>query len=252
VKAHGWTGGESEEPWASVVAIACGLATGMVCGLGNGLLVTRLRVLPFVATLGMLGIARGLAQRLASGQTVAFVATDEGKSYWPDWTTRLGAVEPEPPWLLFGFGVWSVLMVALAAAVVLRYSVLGRHCFAIGSNEAAARLCGVPVERTKLLLYVLAGLITGWAGILQTARGRTGNHNAAAGLELEVIAAVVIGGGSLSGGEGSIGGTLLGALLLGAIQSACSTLQLENEVRFIVVGAIIVGVGALNASRQGK
>ncbi len=236
-----------EEPWASLAALAVGLGTGVAAGLANGLLVTRLRVLPFVATLGTLGVARGLGQWLAGGQTVAFV---EGGATWPAWTDWLGQIEPEQSWLLFGPGVWSVLAVAAAAAVLLRFTVLGRHCFAIGSNEATARLCGVNVTRTKLLLYVLAGLITGWAGILQAARGHTGSHNAQAGLELEVIAAVVIGGGSLSGGEGSVGGTLLGVLLLAALQSACAALDLGNEARFIVVGAIIVGVGALNGWRQ--
>jgi ribose transport system permease protein len=236
-----------QEPWASAAAILTGLATGVLCGLANGLLVTRFRVLPFVATLGMLGIARGVGQRLSKGQPVTFNA--EG-GRWPAWTDWLGRPSPEPEWLLFSPGVWTVLVVALAAAVLLRYTVLGRHCFAVGSNEATARLCGVRVGRTKVVLYLLAGLITGWAGVLQTARSRSGHFNVQAGLELEVIAAVVIGGGSLSGGEGSILGTLLGALLLAVLQSACITLELENEVRFIVVGVIIVGVGALNGWRQ--
>jgi ribose transport system permease protein len=235
------------EPWSSLAAIGAGLGAGVLAGTFNGLLVTRLRVVPFIATLGTLGVARGLAQWLAKGKTVAFV---EQGVFWPQWTEWLGRIEPEPRWLLFGWGVWSVLVVALVAGVMLRYTVLGRRCFAIGSNEATARLCGVAVERTKLLLYVLAGLITGWAGVLQTARLHAGSHNVQAGLELEVIAAVVIGGGSLSGGEGSVAGTLLGALLLAALQSACVTLNLENEVRFIVVGTIIVGVGALNSWRQ--
>jgi ribose transport system permease protein len=235
------------EPLVSMAAIVAGLGTGVAAGAANGLLVTRLRVVPFVATLGTLGVARGLGQWLAEGQTVAFVRRGV---FWPAWTEWLGRVEPEPSWLLFGLGVWSVLLVALAAGVMLRYTVLGRHCFAIGSNEATARLCGVNVQGTKFLLYVLAGLITGWAGVLQTARGRTGSHNVQAGLELEVIAAAVIGGASLSGGEGSMVGTLLGAFLLAALQSACVTLRLENEVRFVVVGIIIVGVGAWNSWRQ--
>ena len=119
---------------------------------------------------------------------------------------------------MFGPGVWSVLLVALAAGVMLRWTVLGRYCFAIGSSEATARLCGIHVSRTKLLLYVLAGLITGWAGVLQTARGRTGSFNVQAGLELEVIAAAVMGGASLSGGEGSVVVTLLGVLAGGAAE----------------------------------
>jgi ribose transport system permease protein len=236
-----------EDLWASVAGILVGLGTAVLCGLCNGLLVTQLRVLPFVATLGMLGVARGLGQHLSKGQPVAFA---DGGVHSPPWTDWFGRTSPEPAWLLLSPGVWTVLLAALAAAVLLRYTVLGRHCYAIGSNEATARLCGVRVRTTKLVLYLLAGLITGWAGILQTARLRSGHFNAQAGLELEVIAAVVIGGGSLAGGEGSIVGTLLGALLLGVLQNACVTLGLENEVRFIVVGAIIVGVGAWNGWRQ--
>jgi ribose transport system permease protein len=245
VLAYRWTGGH--EPWTSAVAMAVGLATGALFGLANGLLVTGLRVLPFVATLGTMGVARGLGQHLAEGRTIGF--SDQGVVS-PGWTEWLGKIEPEPAWLVFGPGVWSVLLVALAAAVMLRWTVLGRHCFAIGSSEPTARLCGVHVGRTKLVLYILAGLITGWAGVLQTARGRTGSFNVQAGLELEVIAAAVIGGASLSGGEGTVLGTLLGAFLLAALQSACVTLRLENEARFVVVGLIIVGVGAWNSWRQ--
>jgi ribose transport system permease protein len=245
VLAYRWAGGE--EPWASVAAVTAGLLTGMAFGLTNGLVVTRLGVLPFVATLGTMGVAQGVGRQLSGGRTVGFA---EQGGVAPAWTLFLGKLEPDPPWLLFGLGVWSVLLVALAAGLLLRYTVVGRHCFAIGSSEATARLCGVQVPRTKLLLYVLAGLITGWAGILQTARGSTGSFNVQAGLELEVIAAAVIGGASLSGGEGTVIGTLLGAFLLAALQSACVTLQLENEVRFIVVGFIVIGVGAWNSWRQ--
>jgi ribose transport system permease protein len=245
VLAYRWSDGQ--EPWASVVAIAFGLATGALFGLANGLLVTWLRVLPFVATLGTMGVARGLGQHLAEGRTIGF--SDQGVVS-PRWTEWLGKIEPEPAWLVFCSGVWSVLLVAIGAGVMLRWTVLGRHCFAIGSSEPTARLCGVQVERTKLVLYVLAGLITGWAGVLQAARGRTGSFNVQAGLELEVIAAAVIGGASLSGGEGAVLGTLLGAFLLAAMQSACVSLRLENEARFVVVGLIIVGVGAWNSWRQ--
>jgi ribose transport system permease protein len=245
VLAYRWMGGE--EPWASVAAIVVGLLTGMGFGWINGSVVTRLQVLPFVVTLGTMGVAQGLGQQLSGGTTVGFA---EGGLQTPPWTRLLGKIEPEPTWLVFGLGVWSVVLVALAAGVMLRYSVLGRHCFAIGSSEATARLCGVNVPRTKRLLYVLAGLITGWAGVLEASRGGTGSFNVKAGLELEVIAACVIGGASLSGGEGTVVGTLLGALLLATLQNACVTLDLRNEVRFIVVGVIIVGVGAWNSWRQ--
>lgn len=229
---------------ASIWAVAAGVLAGAAVGLGNGLIVTRLKVIPFVATLGMMGVARGLGQYLSEGQPVRFPAP------LPDWIPWLSTVEPEPWWLIIGPAPWSVLLLAAVAAILLRYTILGRHCYAIGSNEATAKLCGVRVDRTKILIYTLAGLCTGWAGVIQTARSGGGFYNVQAGLELEVIAAVVIGGGSLNGGEGTISGTLIGALLLAILSSGCSILRYSNDFRFIVIGLIIVGVAALNNWRQ--
>jgi ribose transport system permease protein len=134
--------------------------------------------------------------------------------------------------------------------VLLRYTVLGRYCYALGSNEATARLCGINVNRTKVILYTLAGLLTGWGGVLQFARSSSGLHDVAAGLELDVIAAVVIGGGSLSGGEGTVTGTLIGALMITVLSNGCSKLGLPMEFRFIIIGLIIVVVSAINMWRQ--
>jgi ribose transport system permease protein len=127
---------------------------------------------------------------------------------------------------------------------------LGRHCYALGANEATAWLCGIRVERTKVVVYTLAGLLTGWAGILQFARSQAGLHDVQAGLELEVIAAVVIGGGSLSGGEGTVLGTLVGAFMIAVLGNGCSKLNLPMEFRFIIIGMIIVVVSAVNTWRQ--
>jgi ribose transport system permease protein len=237
-------------PWlkdsASLWAILAGVGTGGLAGLGNGVLITQLRVAPFVVTLGMMGAARGLAQYLSEGQPVAFPNVIEP----PAWVPWLGAIEPAPRWLGMGPAPWTVVLLALAAGVLLRFTVLGRYIYALGSSEPTARLCGINVERTKILIYVLAGLITGWAGILQTARSGSGFYNVQAGLELEVIAAVVIGGGSLTGGEGTIAGTLVGAILLQVLDNGCSKLDQPREFRFILIGAIIVGVAALNSWRQ--
>ncbi len=237
-------------PWAwlhdtaSVWAILAGVGTGGLAGLGNGVLITLLRVAPFVVTLGMMGAARGLAQYLSGGEPVTFPVT-------PGWVRWMGAIEPEPSWLGIAPAPWTVVLLGLAAGLLLRYSVLGRYIYALGSSEPTARLCGISVERTKIIIYVLAGLITGWAGILQTARsGGQGIYNVQAGLELEVIAAVVIGGGSLTGGEGTITGTLVGALLLQVLENGCSKLGLPREFRFILIAVIIVGVAALNSWRQ--
>ena len=142
------------------------------------------------------------------------------------------------------------MLLAVGVASLLRYTVLGRYCFALGSNEATARLCGIHVERTKVILYTLAGVLTGWGGILQFARSRNGLHDVAAGLELDVIATVVIGGGSLSGGEGTVMGTLVGAILMTLLGNGCSKLQLPVDFRFIIIGMIIIGVSAVNMWRQ--
>jgi ribose transport system permease protein len=231
---------------ASVWAIAAGLGTGLLCGWTNGTLITRLKVVPFVVTLGMMGAARGLAQYLSKGTPVSF--PDPAQP--PAWVPWLGRIDPEPAWLGIGPAAWSVLFFAVAVAILLRYTVLGRYCFALGSNEATARLCGVHVERTKVILYTLAGLLTGWGGILQFARSRAGLHDVQAGLELDVIAAVVIGGGSLNGGEGTVTGTLVGALMITLLGNGCSKLELPVEFRFIIIGMIIVVVSAVNMWRQ--
>jgi ribose transport system permease protein len=230
---------------ASLWAILAGVATGALCGVGNGLMITLLRITPFVATLGMMGMARGLAQFLSDGRPVEFPERVE-----PAWVPWLRAIEPQPGWLVIGPAAWGVILIALVAAVLLRYTVLGRHFYALGSSESTARLCGIPLERTKVVVYALAGIVIGWAGVVQTARSGSGFYNIQAGLELEVIAAVVIGGGSLSGGEGTVSGTLVGALLLAVLENGCGKLELPREFRFLVIGAMIVAVAALNSWRR--
>lgn len=230
--------------YASIIAVSIGVGTGMLVGCVNGMLITHLKVVPFVVTLGMMGAAHGVARVLSQGQRVTFQGMPPG---WVGW---LGAIEPGNPWLVVGPTVWIVLFGAAVVAVLLNYTVLGRYCYALGSNEATARLCGIHVERTKIVLYTLAGLLTGLAGIMQLARSGAGSYDVAAGLELEVIAAVVIGGGSLSGGEGTVTGTLVGVLMIAVLENGCSKLNLPPEFRFIIIGTIIVGVSAVNAWRQ--
>jgi ribose transport system permease protein len=232
--------------FASPLAILAGIGTGLLVGIANGLVITRLKIVPFVATLGMMGVARGLAQWLAGGTRVPMPS--EAQS--PVWVSWLEAIEPDPSWLGIGPAAWSVVFLGLLVALLLRYTVLGRYCYALGSNEATARLCGIRVERTKVILYALAGLLTGWAGVLQLARSGAGSHDVAAGLELDVIAAVVIGGGSLSGGEGTVTGTLVGALVIAILGNGCSKLSMRMEVRYIIIGLIIIGVSAINMWRQ--
>jgi ribose/xylose/arabinose/galactoside ABC-type transport system permease subunit len=143
-----------------------------------------------------------------------------------------------------------MLLLALAVAGILRYTKLGRHIVAVGSNEMTARLCGVPVERIKIIVYAMSAGFAGVAGLFQFSRLTVGDPTVAMGVELDVIAAVVIGGGSLSGGEGSILGTLVGALIMTVIRSGCSQMGLPNWVQEIVTGCIIVIAVALDRWRH--
>jgi ribose transport system permease protein len=229
---------------ASLAAVAAGVGVGALAGLVNGLVITRLRVTPFVATLGMLSIARGLAVWLAGRKTLSFPGAA------PAWVDALAVATVQRS--LFDPGVWSLFGLALLMALVLRYTVFGRYCYAIGSNEATARLCGIGVERTKVWVYVLAGLLTGWAGILVFAQGGGGDPTAGVGLELEVIAAVVIGGASLSGGQGSISGTLLGVLILAVLENGVNVLGVALEVKYVLIGAIVIVNTALSQWRRGE
>jgi ribose transport system permease protein len=216
----------------SLAAVAAGLAVGGLCGLANGLVITRLRISPFLATLGMMGIARGLATWLAGRTRLTFTGDV------PGWVKVL--YTPRNQVLFFDPGVWSFLILAGVVAVLLRYTVLGRYCYAIGSNEATARLCGINVNRTKLAIYALAGLFAGWAGILRFAHSTSGDPSTGEGLELEVIAAVVLGGASLSGGQGTVAGTLAGVLMLGVLVSCVGFIQVPVEVKYILIGSVVI------------
>lgn len=216
----------------SLGAVAAGLAVGGLCGLANGLIITRLRITPFLATLGMMGIARGLAIWVSGKTRVTF------NGDVPGWVKVLYTVRAKV--LLVDPGVWSFLLLAGVVAVLLRYTVLGRYCYAIGSSEATARLCGINVDRTKLAIYGIAGLLTGWAGVLRFAHTTSGDFGTGDGLELEVIAAVVLGGASLSGGQGTVAGTLAGVLMLGILVSCVGFIQVPVEVKFILIGAVVI------------
>jgi ribose/xylose/arabinose/galactoside ABC-type transport system permease subunit len=145
-----------------------------------------------------------------------------------------------------------VLAAALVIAAVLRYTRFGRHVFAIGSNERMARLCGVAITRTKIAVYALSGLLTGLAGLLQFSKLSVGDPTVGVGAELDVIAAVIIGGGSLTGGRGSVAGTIMGAAIMTIIQIGCSQQGLANWVQQIVTGVIIVAAVALDRVRSAK
>jgi ribose transport system permease protein len=217
---------------ASIAAIVAGVLTGGVFGFVNGLGVTMLRVTPFVVTLGTLSIARGLAYYFSGRTKVGF----PGKV--PEWVTALQVAEVK--YSLVDPGVWSAALLAVFVGMLMALTVFGRYCYAIGSNEATARLCGIPVPRNKVVIYTVAGLLTGWAGILVFAQGNSGDPATQESLALKVIAAVVIGGASLSGGQGNVIGTLLGVLILGVLDNAVNFCGVPVEVQYILIGAIVV------------
>ncbi len=267
--------------WNPWLTITLTLMLGATLGAINGTLVSLLRVVPFIVTLGTmtayLGAAKMLAEKIDGGQTVrpaAYAPDDPNFSknqvpvwlqtftsvrenaLWPPRLSSTGPAQPRAPWDealdwgRFPASIWLGGLIALLLSGMLHYTVFGRHVFALGSNEATARLCGVNVLGTRIAVYTLAGLFVGLAGIYQFSRLRSGNPTSGAGLELRVIAAVVIGGGSLSGGRGSVMGTLAGAALMAVIASGCTQLEVSNSLQDIILGVIIVAAVALDQFRQ--
>jgi ribose transport system permease protein len=222
------------------VAVAVGMIVPALAGLANGALVSGLRITPFIVTLGTMSVLRGAAKGLANEQKID--AEPRGLD--------LLMAAPPPGEGLVPPGVWIALLTVTLSAVALRYTVFGRHVTAIGSNEQTARLCGVPVARVRLAVYALAGALAGLAGLMEYATLTVGDPTDSIGLELEVIAAVVIGGASLSGGQGSILGALVGALLMTEIKTGCTHVGLPNWVQEILTGAIIVVAVALDRVRK--
>jgi ribose transport system permease protein len=229
--------------WGPLAAVLAGVLAGGVIGVVNGLAITRMKVIPFIATLGTLGVARGVAKWIADQQTVNVTET---------WVNALAVTFPRPEWLLVAPGVWLTLVLAVGAAFVLRRTVFGRRVFALGSNESAARACGIPVDRMKVWIYGLAGLLFGLSGVMQMSRLRQGDPTVAIGTELDVIAAVVIGGGSLNGGVGTILGSMIGASIMAVLRNGSQQMGWPNYIQEIIIGAIIVVAVALDRVRSAK
>jgi ribose transport system permease protein len=224
------------------MAAAFGVLAAAGCGLVNGALVASLGITPFIVTLGTMSVLRGAAKGLAAEQKidVDVRGLDELMALLPD----------ERSWMLLPPGVWVALVLALLAAGTLAYTRFGRQLVAVGSNERTARLCGVPVARLTVAVYAIGGLLAGIAGVMEIGTLTVGDPTDSIGLELAVIAAVVIGGGSLSGGEGSIAGTLVGAALLTVIKSGCSCVGVPTWVQEILTGVIIVAAVGLDKLRH--
>lgn len=225
--------------WAALAAAA---GVGLLAGAMNGAAISRLRAGSFVVTLGALLLFRGIAKGLAGESTVPTPPNGLTDIMAPASISGVGVA----------WGVWVLAGAAILAAWILRGTVFGRNVVAVGSNEEAARLAGVPVSRIRIGVFALAGLFFAVSGLMQYARLRVGDPTAAAGLELEAIAAVVIGGASLSGGTGSIAGSLIGALIMATIRSGCSQMGWPNWIQEIVTGLIIVSAVGIDRWRQAR
>lgn len=225
--------------WVVVLTILSGGLVGAV----NGGVIAGFRMMPFIVTLGMMGVARGVAKWLARNQTVNY----------PD-SPLNGIMALESPDKLFPlpWGVWIALVLAVLVAVVMSWSVFGRYIFAIGANETASAYSGIRVQKHKAVTYALAGLLFGVAGLMQLSRLTQGDPSVAIGLELDVIAAVVIGGASLNGGAGSISGSLIGALIMAVLRNGSSQSGWPNYMQEIIIGMVIVAAVGLDKLRQRK
>lgn len=207
------------------------LATGALIGFVNGVTITTFRLLPFIVTLGMMGVCRGLAKWLGKNQVVNYPESPINKIMMSESAEKLF---PLPP------GVWLVLGLAVLMSIVMRRTVFGRYTFAIGANEAAARFSGIRVQRHKVLLYTFAGVFFGAGGLMQLSRLSQGDPSVAIGLELDVIAAVVIGGASLTGGSGSIFGSMIGALIITVLRNGSGQSGWPTYVQEIIIGIVII------------
>jgi ribose transport system permease protein len=204
------------------------ILVGAACGLFNGAAINSLKIPAFIVTLGAMGIYRGLALYISDGNAVVGLPASAGYLAEKD---LLGLI-PLPLVL--------VIIIALVVHFALSSTRLGRYCYAMGSNLEAARYAGIRVTRYQILYYVILGALSGLAGAIDTSRTVTGQPNGGEGYELNVIAAVVIGGGSLSGGQGTVVGTIIGSLIMGVLANGGNLLQISPFIQKIVIGAVIV------------
>jgi ribose transport system permease protein len=221
------------------IAVIVGLINGAALGFINGFLITRINLAPFIVTLGMMSIARGLALVITKGYPI---------SGMPDTIRFLGRGNilgiPVPVVItLFIFGISFIL---------LQYTKFGRYVYAIGGNEEATRLSGVNVSKIKLLVYIWCGTMAGVSGIILTARLNSAQPIAGMGYELDAIAASVIGGVSLSGGEGTAQGTLIGALIIGVLRNGLNLLNVSSFWQQVVIGGVVIAAVTLDKLKNRK
>lgn len=236
------------EGYSIPVAFAAAIATGALLGAINGGIVALFNMTPFIVTLGMLGIARGLAKWRADNQTVnvpdAAIPGVEFMMADPDpWNPASWFISP---------GLALTINLAIIMTIFMNRTIFGRYIFAIGSNEATARLCGIRTRLVKTGIYTMAGVFFGLAGVMQFSRLRQGDPSAAIGIELDMIAAVVIGGASLNGGTGSILGSMIGALTMSFLRSGSTQIGWPNYMQEIIIGVVIILAVGLDKWRQSR
>jgi ribose/xylose/arabinose/galactoside ABC-type transport system permease subunit len=239
-----WQQDVPNSPWTGALAVLLGVGTGIAAGMLNGLLISTLRVVPFVVTLGTMSVFLGLGNLISNNVPIAPTVAQI-----PRWLESLASGEAQFKWLGFPSGFYLLILLAVAVSLLLRYTVFGRHVFALGSNENTARLCGINVPATKIAVYALGGLFFGIAGLLHFSKLGESVATAGFGQELKVIAAVVIGGASLSGGRGTVLGSIAGTVMIAIISSGCTQLGWQNSVELISLGAIIIGAVAIDQWR---
>jgi ribose transport system permease protein len=217
--------------------VLIGILTGLACGFANGIMITGLRIEPFIVTLGTLGIFRGTTLIISNGLPVHRI---------PQQFSFLG----EGNLLGVPFVLWILVVCAIVTHVILEHTRLGRYTFAIGSNREAAIYAGIPVKFHITAVYAIGGMLTGLAGMIEASRLMTGQPTAGQGYELQAIAAVVIGGGSLHGGEGSVIGTLIGAFIMGLLSNGSDLLGVSPYVQQAIIGAVIILAVTLDELRK--
>jgi inositol transport system permease protein len=216
-----------------IVPLVMALGAGLMIGGFNGLVITKSKVPPFIVTLGTMTIGRGLALILSKGKPVSNLS---------DTFNFIGGGQ------VFGipFPIIILIVVFILCSLLLHKTIWGRYMYAVGGNEQAARASGLPVEKIKMMVYILSGVLAGLAGIVLTSRITTGQPNAGQGFELDAIAAAIIGGTSTSGGSGTMTGTLIGALLIGVISNGLDLLNVTSYYQQVVMGIIIIGAVVLD------
>ncbi|MHC1765249.1 MAG: ABC transporter permease [Verrucomicrobiia bacterium] len=229
--------------YSAATAIALTVLAGGLTGFVNGAIIGGFRMMPFIVTLGMMGVARGVGKWLAGNQTVNYPESP---------VNNIMALSEPEKLMPLPMGVWIAVGLAVIMSLVMRQTIFGRYIFAIGSNEATARLCGIRVQRHKLMIYSLGGLFFGLAGLMQLSRLTQGDPTVAIGLELDMIAAVVIGGASLSGGTGTILGSMIGALIMAVLRNGSNQMGWPTYMQEIIIGCVIILAVGLDKLRQSR